>query len=505
MLKCCVDLPCIYFGSLFSKAMKIDTPDCRIIEYHDEEFYEMILNLERVSVGNNSLKNKVQYDIKERPFVLIYEYVPSLVLYEFGVPRAEKIFKKENFKSREVFISLGRILGIDILFNNYDRVPFLWNNPGNPNNLLFRVNLELLAPGSNFKDIQFLDIFIENSVAIDSKPICLDPTDKYSLKSLSDYLNNLSENLKEFFYEMKNLIIFGKNLECFEFRCFGKLVEFFKNSCGILISSTNIFHISLGMITLFQDIFNLDIQSIENLILFVQNKAICTDWADVFKSNAKLLNIKYFINIINYLRNLKEENEEIFNWVRDVTVDFYNVNFDEEVKKVISFQESLLMNNKESEILKQSIHLQNAQQSSEKKKIQEIKTEENIDEFNINKNDKKKFANDVHNGIYDIHAIDPSWVLETKKREYINYNHLKKEAEITDIKPVVKEVKKLDLNKIEENLDPHKKYTLEELKDKIQKDELKETLKIKKNLNPEEFKFMEDKIKKVDQYFFDDK
>jgi hypothetical protein len=485
--------------------MKIDSPDCRIIEYHDEEFFEMIINLERVSVGNNSLNNKVQYDIKERPFVLIYEYVPSLVLYEFGVPRAEKIFKKENFKSREIFISLGRILGLDILFNNYDRVPFLWNNPGNPNNLLFRVNLELLPPGSKFKDIQFLDIFIENSVAIDSKPICLDPSDKYSLKSLSEYLNTLSENLKEFFYEMKNLMIFGKNLECFEFRCFAKLVEFFKNSCGILISSTNIFHISLGMITMFQDVLNLDIQSIENLILFVQNKAIIMDWADVFKSNAKLLNLSYFKYIINYLKNLKEENEEIFNWVRDVTVDFYNVNFDEEVKKVISFQESLVMNNKHDDLVQLSNQGQPVSQSLDKNKIQQINPEENIDEFNINKNDKKKFTNDVHNGIYDIHDIDPSWVMETKKREYNNYNYLKKEAEIPDIKPVVKEVKKLDLNKIEENLDPHKKYTLEELKEKIQKDELKQTLNIKKNLNPEEFKFIEDKIKKVDEYFFEDK
>jgi hypothetical protein len=156
----------------------------------------MILNLERLAAGNLNLENKIKYDIKERPFVLLYEYVPSLILYDFGVTRADQIFKKENSKSREIFISLGRIIGLDILFNNCDRAPFIWNNPGNPNNLLFRVNIELLPPNCNFKDINYLDIIIENSVAIDTKPICLDPSDKYGLKTLGDYLNRLSENLK---------------------------------------------------------------------------------------------------------------------------------------------------------------------------------------------------------------------------------------------------------------------------------------------------------------------
>jgi hypothetical protein len=475
--------------------MNIESPKTRIIEYEDSEFKEMIINLERVSIDDPYIYNKFRLNIKERNFLLLIEYVPSLLLYDFGVSRAEILLTELNFKSRSLFMNLGEILAVNIFLNNSSSIPFLWNNQGNPNKILFRMNLDNLPVNVDFKDQNNLDIYLEKAICIDIKPMCMDPSNKKDLKDLGDYLNILSTQLKEFFYEMKMLMIYGNNIEPFEFKCFTQLVEFFRNSCGIIISSYNLFHFSMGLITMLQNIINIRKESLSDLIKFVQKEAIFKDWGDIYKQNANRLLPNYFNYLLDYLKQFKEENEEIFEWVNDATADTRKVDFNLRYKEVVKSQKDLvyniLKNNREEVLI------------DEKKNLQkEDNREVEPNEFNFNRNDKKKFENDVRNGIYDIFDIDndPSWVLETKKREYKKVEK-EKEVQIDEIKinPIVK--KKYDAENLEENIDPHKPYTMEELKDKIQKDELKETLKIKKKYNPEEYKFIENKIKGVDESF----
>jgi hypothetical protein len=58
---------------------------------------------------------------------------------------------------------------------------------------------------------------------------------------------------------MKNVIIYGKNVDAFEFRCFSKIVEFFNNSTGYVLEGINLFHISLGFLIMLNDILKLDL------------------------------------------------------------------------------------------------------------------------------------------------------------------------------------------------------------------------------------------------------
>jgi hypothetical protein len=53
--------------------------------------------------------------------------------------------------------------------------------------------------------------------------------------------------------------------------------------------------------------------------------------------------------------------------------------------------------------------------------------------------------------------------------------------------------------------DAYKRYTMEELNDKIKEDELKGTFQIKKKFNPDEVQYLEEKIRGVDKSFFDDR
>jgi hypothetical protein len=471
----------------------VDTPECRVIEFSDPEFKEMMTNLERSSITHHSIYNKIVYDFKERPFLLLYEYLPSLTLYETGISRAEVILKHLNPKCREIMLTVGKIMAIDLFFNNPNRVPWLWNNEGNPSNLLFRVNMDYLPPNVDFKDHKFLDVYIENSVSINTRPFCLDPSDKVCLKILGEYLIQLSDILKEFFYEMKNVMIFGKNVETFDFKSLSRVVAFFKNSCGYILMGKVLFHIALGFIIMLQDIIDIDITEIQNLILYVQNKSISKDWADFYKRDAATLNLDYFKYILNFLKQTREENEEIFLWAKDVTQGFYSTSFNKNLPGVMTSQNNLKYEKKEV--------LQTEEIKIKKKELAKEEEEKNYDDFNQNRGDKRKFANDVHNGIYDIYELDNELILDSQKREY--QTGKKNEAEIPDIKVSPAEPKQV-IRKSTEQLDPHEVKTLEQVHEQIKRDELKQTLFMKKKFNPDEAKFLENKIKEVDESFLDE-
>ena len=39
---------------------------------------------------------------------------------------------------RKRLIHLGMIFAFDVFINNYDRFPFIWDNDGNPDNIMVR-------------------------------------------------------------------------------------------------------------------------------------------------------------------------------------------------------------------------------------------------------------------------------------------------------------------------------------------------------------------------------
>ena len=103
------------------------------------------------------------------------------------------------------------------------------------------------------------------------------------------------------------------------------------------------------------------------------------------------------------------ENDDIIKWVKDVTFDFYASNFHADYKRVIDRQKKFTF-----------------AKQPEKEKPVEKKVDGNVpipkdpfepDVFNVgDHNDKKKFKNDVHNGVFDLMNIDPSMIMGKKKK-----------------------------------------------------------------------------------------
>ena len=131
---------------MFCKAYGIPVPNCRILEFNDPEFKEMSENIQRASIGDKLVHHKIEGLIRDFPFMILYEYIPSLSLFEFGKNRANLLLSDNNFKSRDLMITIGKMLCVDMFLNDNSRFPFVWLNNGNANNAIFSIVIELLKP-----------------------------------------------------------------------------------------------------------------------------------------------------------------------------------------------------------------------------------------------------------------------------------------------------------------------------------------------------------------------
>ena len=539
------EIPLYYFGSLIATGLGVKTPKTRIVEYKDPEFPIMLDNLERASHADVGINNKIIHEVRAKPFVILYEYIPSLSLFELGNNRSQVLLKEKNFKSRELFINIGKILGLDIFLNNSKRLPFVWLNNGDPNNIFFKVIMNLVSPGANFKDQKVIEIYLQDVYCMDTLPCVLDPNDKVMLKNLGDYLNSLGEFFKMMCYEFKSICLYGKDIESFQFRSFDKLIAMFKNTTEYTLTPTNLFHICMGILIMINTILDIDMDSFDKLIKYATKDAISKDWADTYKQYAQTIKNEYFIYMMEFFKKIKDDNDQIFSWIEEITFGIYQCNASEEILKVVKKHKKYRYDYEELKKKKEEEEASNISRSKSKRKTKvgdlEQKTEKsgesdqqntksiilerdgfgplgpqhkgkkNIrDFFNFNKDDKAIFKNDVHNGVYDLADLD-DMIIELRDRKYNKIGDKPPKPDDLDDENAKRKKKKgkddSDLNnndnyKPYNDYDPeHKVLTREELKNKIQKEELYGILQTKKKFNPEEGKYLGEKIDEVDSEF----
>ena len=541
ILKIPPELPLYYFGSIITKGLGVKTPNSRILEYMDPEFPIMMDNLERASHADPGINNKIIHEVKTRPFVIIYEYIPSLSLFELGENRSHILLRDKNFKSRELMINIGKILGLDIFLNNSKRLPFVWLNNGDPNNIVFKVIMSLLTPGTDFKDHKIIEIFLEDVYCLDTFPCILDPNDKVMLRNLGDYLNSLGEFFKLMCYEFKSICIYGKDIESFQFHSFDKLIAMFKNSTNYTLSPENLFHIAMGILIMINTILDIDMESFEKLIKYCSKDAISKDWANNFKEYAQTIKTEYFVYMMDFFKKIKDDNDQIFSWIEEITFGIYQAKPQEEIIKLLKRHKKYRYDYEELKKKKEDEESSNITKSKSKKnkKSEDEKTEKteksqkddnskamilerdgfgpvgpqhkgkkNIrDFFNFNKDDNLIFKNDVHNGVYEIADITGDMIMGMKDRTYKEI--YERPPEPTDIeegkgkKPGGDEEEPQKIFKPSNNdYNPdHQVYTTEQLRNKIQKEELYDMLQKKKNFNKEEGDYLQKKIDQVDPGF----
>jgi hypothetical protein len=138
------------YGAWMAKRLGVPTPSLRLVNRNSDEGQKIIaaLTSERVCGDKTgSLRGKVERVVL-RPFLLVMQFVKGVPL-DYAVQGSpfcvqfllDKFGEGANMLHATGVLNcriLGRVLALDVLTNNFDRLPCIWNNKGNAGNVLFQ-------------------------------------------------------------------------------------------------------------------------------------------------------------------------------------------------------------------------------------------------------------------------------------------------------------------------------------------------------------------------------
>lgn len=76
--------------------------------------------------------------VVERPVLCLQDFVKGVTLEQLTTQHAQLYFRSTSKQSSPVLRALGRIMGLDVFFNNWDRVPLIHDNRGNFGNVILQ-------------------------------------------------------------------------------------------------------------------------------------------------------------------------------------------------------------------------------------------------------------------------------------------------------------------------------------------------------------------------------
>ncbi len=189
------------YGAILAKRIGVATPGIRIINRNSNE-------------GSNIVRNLIKQDARveqylSKPFFILMEYIKGIVLGDV-ILNVENNNNNNNNNNENKFIiqkfgnppeslhdvgknnllQFGRMIGLDFITNNFDRFPVVWDNTGNPGNVMFYGNVE---------EDGVVTELANRIVAIDNMTSCISKTkfkkeyDAYAMKT-SEVLSKLFKN-----------------------------------------------------------------------------------------------------------------------------------------------------------------------------------------------------------------------------------------------------------------------------------------------------------------------
>lgn len=124
-----------YVGHVVTRAASLSCPAMRLLERHSEEadlFWESITHAPFTNA--HDAQRLSQYTPYSTFYVM--EYVPQASSLIMSTDQAQRLLGEPTRSG--VWESMARTMALDVLMNNYDRMPLVWGNEGNPSNVLVR-------------------------------------------------------------------------------------------------------------------------------------------------------------------------------------------------------------------------------------------------------------------------------------------------------------------------------------------------------------------------------
>lgn len=125
------------FTAALAEKLGIRVPKVRIVKHYEEEMASLKRNLTRLAemIGPADLV-KVEREL-DRPFVMLMEYTGGKDLETLAPGWAGALLRcKGEAMECSRLRALGHLGALDMLTNNWDRMPFVWDNAGNWKNIV---------------------------------------------------------------------------------------------------------------------------------------------------------------------------------------------------------------------------------------------------------------------------------------------------------------------------------------------------------------------------------
>lgn len=344
-----------YFSHLLFEQNLIKVPKIIVIPYTDFQ-WNVIRNSIELATSKDEVVRRLTKSKLQSPMLLLMEYVPNISITYMGPKKAELIFNAIDDFSIDRLINLGRIFAMDTIINNSDRYPVMWENNGNPENLLLQVNTSENTTTKELRDPFNLTLGFENFVAIDNRVNLLDKNCKYSLPNLIKYHEKLSEFLKKLLEYLEEIRVSNENSIDFKkvlnekippFVKFKSLKKFIQKYCFYELKEQSEFLIALGMAICFENLIRNKFSKIEKLLERI--KMISSSWKDgdfVWIESLDKINLDFIQDIFKIVESSMQGYQKCLDWIHLITGNKYFIddkvefNYDDLIKSSLSIDQS---------------------------------------------------------------------------------------------------------------------------------------------------------------------
>jgi len=223
------------YALALAHSVGVCVPDFRSLRIIDDEFQVLSKKMEKLDEKNNPLKRGKHVKLFSHPVILVMEFISGKSLVDMMHP--SYVFGKKGEVSLQGTYTLqefAKITVYDAVINNWDRIPLIWDNEGNPENILFTKQKNITQQeGDNLIAMQ--------PVAIDNSVTSIDPT--VFRENYEEYLDKVRYVINEVCMYMKVPKIFNKVREEFSITCYEKqpsvrnVTEFIKKVTSFVVKN----------------------------------------------------------------------------------------------------------------------------------------------------------------------------------------------------------------------------------------------------------------------------
>ena len=276
----------------------------------------MLNNLQRVAIGDRYVESAILREL-DRPFILLFEFIPSTYFLQMGKNRAKAFFAQDPMMGYRRCREIGEIIAADILINNDSRVPVIWNTEGNSSCFL----VSLAANGLSEEVLVDGDSLVEfgHVMAVDTKvgtEMGGQQNSGMSERDKNAYLEKVDRFVRATIRDLDDALV-GKTFGLLNLASLEGVKDFFYRSARVELDNFQLFQVLKGIMGTFREIADMSNEEIEEIFQELK-QMVDEDWMDIWSRGLSSIPLDFIYEIKSTISNIVNSNEATFKWVYEM-------------------------------------------------------------------------------------------------------------------------------------------------------------------------------------------